>query len=77
MARLEDTGNETLCGPAFRGDQGAIDELARRGNVAISDTEIQKDIKGSDLIGYADIRGSDDVTVVNGRVTTVNGNPYP
>lgn len=77
MARVEDTGNEALCGPAWRGDEAAIEELDRRGNTAISPTELQKTIKGSQLIGYGLIKPDDVVTVVNGRVKTVNGNPYP
>lgn len=77
MARVEDMGNEDLCGPAFDGDEAAIAELKRRGNTVISATEVEKTIRGSQLHGYSDIKGRDVVTVVNGRVTTVNGNPYP
>lgn len=77
MAKYDEMGNEQLAPLAFSGDTAAQDELTKRGNTAISATEVSRTMKGSALHGYTSISDRDDVTVVNGVVTQVNGNPYP
>lgn len=77
MAKVEEMGNEQLVGPAFNGDMSCIEELAKRGSVAVSETEVERKLKGSQLYGYPTIADSDSVTVRNGKVVSVNGNPYP
>lgn len=75
--KVEEMGNEALVGPAFRGDQACVDELTRRGNTVVSETEVSRKMFGRDLIGYSMIRDTDRVLVVNGKVKEVNGQPFP
>lgn len=69
--------NRELLSLADGGDTGATDQLLARGNTVVDSTTLAKTIKGSDLIGYPQIKQDDVVVINNGKVVQVNGNPYP
>jgi hypothetical protein len=69
--------NRDLLRLADEGDEGATAQLGARGNTIVDATTLARTIKGSDLIGYPGIKSDDVVTVHNGKVVEVNGNPYP
>lgn len=52
-------------------------ELLARGNTVTADFKVQRTVKGSALYNEPTIKPDDDVTVVNGKITEVNGQPYP
>jgi hypothetical protein len=51
-------------------------ELLRRGNTNV-DGRAQRTVKGSVLHNEPTIAADDDVTITDGKITAVNGNPYP
>jgi hypothetical protein len=69
--------NRDLLRLADEGDAGATAQLTARGNTVVDANTLQRTLKGSDLIGYPTIKSDDVVTVQNGKVVQVNGNPYP
>ncbi len=73
---LRNEDNRYLLIGAEQGDQLCEDELERRGNTIV-DGKLQKTMKGSELYNQETIAADDVVTVTNGKITAVNGNPYP
>lgn len=81
MTQARFYSNEELCRLAEFGtvaEQAAADRILRdRGNVLNADYTITKTVKGSQLYNQPDIAADDVVEVTNGRITSVNGNPWP
>jgi len=78
---LRTQGNEKLLPQAVGGDTEAEDVLIERGNYLDLDKDqapngkLARDVKGSSLPGRPNIYPGDDVKIVNGRITEVNGKP--
>lgn len=73
--------NEELCRLAEFGtveEQAAAERrLNDRGNTLNDDFTVTKTVRGSALYNQPDIAADDVVEVTNGRITAVNGNPWP
>lgn len=73
---LRTQGNEKLLPLAIGGDANAGDVLAERGN-SLKDGMVTRTVLGSAIYGHPDIASEDIVQIQNGKITEVNGNPYP
>jgi hypothetical protein len=76
MAAVSDMDNSDLLAGSIDGDEECTAELTRRGNTVV-DGQLQKTVKGSALINEPSIGADDVVTVTDGKITAVNGQPYP
>lgn len=73
---LRTQGNEKLLPLAVDGDVLAESVLLERGNT-VEDGMVTRVTTGDKIYGHPDIKPRDSVTVQNGAITKVNGNPYP
>lgn len=76
MAEVATMDNTDLLRGSEQGDQACTDELTRRGNTVV-DGKLEKTVLGSALYNEPNIKPDDRVTVTNGKITAVNGNPFP
>lgn len=81
MANYNEMDNRDLMNASVAGDEVATAELAKRGNTVVFDDEdnpqLQRQVLGSTLYNQSEISADDTVTITNGRITAVNGVPYP
>ena len=76
MAAVSDMDNSDLLAGSIGGDEECTAKLTRRGNTVV-DGQLQKTVAGSALINEPQIAADDVVTITDGKITAVNGNPYP
>lgn len=74
MVNVSGLANETL---VALGTDEAVAELSLRGNTVLEGGRLEKTVRGSELLNYPTIKDDDVVTIVDGAVVAVNGNPYP
>jgi 20S proteasome alpha/beta subunit len=80
MANYNEMDNRDLLAASVSGDVLATEELAKRGNEVVTVEGVAKlarEILGSTLYNQPNIAADDVVTVTNGKITAVNGVPYP
>lgn len=81
MANYNEMDNRDLLAASVAGDELATDELTKRGNTVVTDSEgvskLAREILGSTLYNQPNIAADDVVTVTNGKITAVNGVSYP
>ena len=81
MPNYNEMDNRDLLVPSEGGDAAATAELTKRGNTVVYDAEdnakLAREVLGSTLYNQPNIAADDVVTVTNGKITAVNGVPYP
>jgi hypothetical protein len=81
MPNYNEMDNRDLLVASVDGDEAATDELTKRGNTVVYDAEdtaqLAREVLGSTLYNQPNIAANDVVTVTNGKITAVNGIPFP
>lgn len=81
MANYNEMDNRDLMAASVDGNDAATAELTKRGNTVVEDAkgnpQLEREILGSTLYNQPNIAADDVVTVTNGKITAVNGVPYP
>lgn len=81
MANYNEMDNRDLLVASVDGDDAATAELTKRGNTVVYDAEdnaqLAREVLGSTLYNQPNIAADDVATVTNGKITAVNGIPYP
>ena len=81
MANYNEMDNRDLLVASVDGDDAATAELTKRGNTVVYDVEdnaqLAREVLGSTLYNQPNIAPNDVVTVTNGKITAVNGIPFP
>lgn len=81
MPNYNEMDNRDLLAASEAGDEAATAELTKRGNTVVYDAEdnalLERQVAGSTLYNQPNIAADDVVTVTNGKITAVNGVPYP